>query len=373
MKKLLMILTLFVATQAAAEQNFRFNFAYQNPELGGLGQRIDLQAAAETEQTMIQVCGANGSSCVCEAKDAGGKLIGRTDASHISYDGNGNFFRCFFVKPRATIATVRIFRNKISSPALPVKSSLTIYDLLGGSLDANQARTIFRYSCEQTYLQKEGTTMDMFDCSHQATQCSVAGDFCLLKSRFPYYLYSDNYASNFHEKIADHFYNSGGSGRICGLQIKQFDCADAQSIPSAQFGIYAQQIGIWRSALALNSSPDAVSRVYGYVARTGPTGECPPGLEKRVMFSRNVDASDITPSHNFPSGIVVAEVAAPSREPSPFEINRYDQGQCNGSTCTMPVSFAGNAKPAQPFFRVSSEFCVIPATLLPLRPAARVK
>lgn len=362
---------------AQAEDTLPLQFALQ----GGAAPfvTVDLQGDLGSESVMQRICGAAGNLCTCEVQDSNGKILGRTNPSQIFYEPTGNYFSCAFDinVPFHEIAKARIFRDKITSPVMNVNEagSLTLPQIIGPYLDMNRTRSIFRYSCQEAFLQKEGTTTDSFDCSSQPVLCDT-GDFCLLKADFPNHLFLDGYSSNFTLKQSDRIYNEGGSGRICGLQIKSHSCSGPESYPALKFGLFGEQKGIWKLPVALSPNQYYASYIYGYAAEVSPsTGRCPPGLEKKAFYQAAIDTKRITPSHNFATGRVVTEVAdaAPGAPPSAFEIDKFGQGDCNGTTCTMPISYAGDATADQEFARTGSEFCVIPNALLDSRKAMSKK
>ena len=347
---------------ASDQPDFRFRFVLLE---SGTQNRIALQAESGTEGTIARVCGATGADCACEFFDGAGNVLGHTTPAQITFDAAGNYFRCVYTGVLGTLAAARIYHGATTSTVLPVSTSLTLHDIVGGDLDLNHVRSIYRYSCEQNFLEKDGTTTQSFDCSNQAKLCDT-GNFCLLQARFPYHLYADTYSTNFAQKVADRLYNGGGDGRICGLQIRQLNCADDAGFPTREFGIYAEQRGVWKTPVTLVSGPDYSAEIFGFAASVSVAGgECPPGLVKRSLFQVSVNTADINPGHNFTSGLISTEVRSPQQAPAPFHIVRYGKGNCDGTGCTMPVSFAGDAKTPQAYASAGSgSFCVIPDTLL---------
>jgi hypothetical protein len=135
-------------------------------------------------------------------------------------------------------------------------------------------------------------------------------------------------------------------------------------VPAIQFGLFAEQTGIWDTSVQLGSAPDAASASVGFAASVNASGNCPPGLTKMIFWKVTVVTNDITPTHNFPSGSLVStEVNPTTSTPAAFNIVKYGQGDCNNTTCTMPISFAGNAKADQAYSSAGqTAFCVIPAS-----------
>lgn len=362
---------LFEGTDGS-QSSFKFNFALKGTTVGN-DTPIYLQGSANTSSGLISTCNTAGTGCVCEFLKADGSIIQTTiSTSYITYDTTGNYYTCTLNDPGATLLPqltdirIRNIGNTVTSSNLVVTASgaLTIEQLIGTDLDVNRVRSVYRYECEWNYLQKDGTNSNTFDCSTQATLCDT-GDFCLLKAQFPYYVYADGYSTNFHLKVADELYNPA-SGRICNQQIKKYDCT--LTAPALKFGLYAEQTGIWATNVALGPAPGITATSMGFAAKVSTTTNlCPPGLEKRVFWTVTVDTSTILPTHNFTTGQVSTEVQepAPSAPPTDFEIDKYGQGDCNGTSCTMPVSYAGDATPDQAYSSAgATEFCVIPKDMI---------
>jgi hypothetical protein len=292
-------------------------------------------------------------------------LIASTTSAEIAYDQTGNYFRCT-QSSGAAAAQVRIhnLNESITSAAITVDTTLTLQQIVGSDLTLNSLRSVYSYSCNFTYLQKSGTTTTNFDCTNQATACN-GDNFCLLQTRFPFYLYSDPYGNNFNLKIAEKLYNDTTTGSICGLQIAQLECADAQGTPVKAFGLYGSQIGIWNTAVQLGAGPNLSLDTYGFAAQVSPTtSECPPGLVKRVFYRVNPVSNAAAGNSNYPANLVASQVGDPASAPSNLLINQIPGGHCDGTTCTLPS--AGINTVASQAYSSTGEtvFCVIPDTLL---------
>lgn len=369
MKTLIALFALLTFSESAHAEA-RVRFAYRNPTQGGVAERIDIQGDNDSGGVFIGACGHDGKLCACEFRKDANTIVEKTKPEAVSYDARGNYFQCVFSGKGGPVSFVRITRKNFSTPLFPIKSALTLLDLMGSSLDMNRARQIYRYSCDFNFLQKEGTTTQSFDCTNTFQSCDPDGDpsknFCLLKSRFPYFLYADNYSSNFHQRVADRLYNGGGSGRLCGMQLKQFNCADQEGTPVRSFGLYGEQVGYWDTSVQLVAGPDLGPTSYGFAARpSATTNECPPGLEKRIFYRVDIYTSDINPSHNFTNGLSATEILSPLNAPSPFQINKLSGGHCDGTRCSIPQSYSWGVK-SIPYSKTGqTEFCVIPAELFP--------
>lgn len=378
----------FSSFDTDASELFRFNFVLRK------GTTFYAQGASNSKAGLISTCNFAGTGCECDFLNSSGASLYVASGSNISYDDRGNYYRCVYNGSTSvtSVASVKIrnISGSVTTDAISVDTdgtdstpvTLTLAKLIGSELDLNRVRTIYRYACEFTFLQKAGTTTQSFDCTTQAESCDPDGtttkSFCLLKARFPYHLYSDTYSTNFYQKISDKLYNGGGSDRICGMQIKQIDCVgttdDAYGTPSPKFGLFGEQTGIWDTSVSLGAGPDLIPSSFGYAARTSSsTNECPPGLEKRIFYRANgtdgIVTSDIAPTHNFTSGLSATEVGLTTTTPAVFNISKYSGGtggSCNGTTCLIPNSFV--AAPVKSFTYTSTgqtEFCVIPSGLLP--------
>ncbi|MGZ3657959.1 MAG: hypothetical protein ACXVCS_20550 [Bdellovibrionota bacterium] len=372
---------------SGVQGQFLFNYALQS------GTTVGVQGSTNSKSAIIGTCNLNGTSCMCQFLAADGTtVLGSTNSSQILYDESGNYFNCT-VPGGVTIPTngqIRVSNldGSVVSTAMAISSSLTVGQLIGSDLDANHVRTVYRYQCEYNYLQKAGTSALSFDCSNQVTSCDPDNDssksFCMLKARFPFFLYSDSFSNNFASKIADKLYaGGGGTNTICGDEIKQVNCVesdtdstDAFGTPVKQFGLYSQATGIWQQAVSLPSGPDQPSSSFGYAAAVSTTagnvGNCPPGLIKRIFFTSTIVTTDITPSNNFPSGLIATEVADPTITPVPFHIGKLSGpggvlgGSCDGAKCYLPQStVVAGAKPDQNYTSTGqTAFCVIPGSML---------
>jgi hypothetical protein len=359
--------TFFAALPASAGGQLPIRFAFSNGS--GVWPVISLQGANHGAGQLIRICGPEGKLCSCAFKDEQGNALGSTSAGTVSYEASGNYFRCPIP---AGIAPFSVAQVELRGPGgatsgvLPLKTeqTLTLPDLIGADLDVNRVRSISRYTCESTYLQKDGTTPSSFDCTNQAMQCGTGSNFCLLRASSPYFLYADNYGSNFEEKPSDDFYNSSFGG-LCGLQIRRLDCVSGGN-PVAAFGLYEGETGFWKTAVSLPPAPDQPPAFVGYAAVPSPvTGECPPGLMPQVLSLVTVDTRNMRPSSNLPPALQSTDVVNPSVTPQSFLISLISGGNCDGSRCTMPNSFAGEAGEAHYSSAGKSVFCAIPAALLP--------
>jgi hypothetical protein len=353
------------------QNTFLFNFAFRDSTVTTAPFTIYLQASTSAASSAAGLCNLAGTACICEFQDANGNVLGSTNSTQISYDQTGNYFSC--TQTAAVSATpaaqVRIHNiaNTISSLVLPVdtSSTLTLQKIVGSDLSVNNVRSVFNYSCNFTFLQKAGTTTTFFDCSNQSTQCN-GDNFCLVEARFPFYLYSDNFTNNFSLKIAEKLYNDTSTGTICGLQIPQYECADAQGTPLKAFGLYNTQTGIWNTSVQLGPGPNQATATYGFAAQVSPTSNlCPPGLVKQVFYQINPVNSAAAPNSNMPANLVATQVSSPTATPAGMAINQIPGGHCNGTSCSLPAVGTLTVLTQAYSSTGQTAFCVIPSTLLP--------
>jgi hypothetical protein len=269
----------------------------------------------------------------------------------------------------------------VSDPNDSTTPQLTADMLLGSGMDVNKVRTIYHYSCLYNALQKQGSSETYFDCSFTGSLCgpsgSTQGNFCLLQTYLPYYLYSDNYTNNINQKFADQLYNTGGSDSVCGLQVKEYDCAGTSSVATAQFGLYRDQTGIFTTAIQLKASPNQTDATYGYAAPTSSITVngvaytvCPPGLELRNIYETTLTPSSTWNNSNFVSSYLAREIA--SSTPASIGVGQVygsdgTAGLCNGATCTLPTSMNSSAIGSFSYAVPTGDapFCVIPTSELP--------
>ena len=189
----------FSGNDTNTPSSFAFNFALQDE---GNDNLFYLQGAANSKTSVVTTCNSAGSNCVCVFLDSNEEEIDHTTSAQIRYDTTGNYFRCTlgssFSGDNVRYVKLRNQNSTITSTnyAVDTKTTMTLPKLIGSELEATKVRSIYRYECEHTYLQKRGTTEENFDCTDQgaANFCSQgggSGDFCLLKSNFPYYLWAD--------------------------------------------------------------------------------------------------------------------------------------------------------------------------------------
>jgi hypothetical protein len=362
--------------------SFKFNFAYRDPAAASpLNLTVYLQGATDTKTSLISACNLAGTNCVCEFLTAAETEIIENATGGISYDQTGNYFRCDFpgtAAQLATLAKVRI-RNQnstVTSAIYDVDTSLTAAKILGDELSMNNLRTVYKFDCLMQFLQKSGTSTTNFDCSSSGSLCgspgSPNGDFCLLLVNFPYYIYSSNSSTNFDQKPSDLLY--GTAGNLCGLQVKQYNCAGASGVPTAQFGLYGEQKGVFETNIQMSPGPNTSLSTYGFAAKTSTYNGntvCPPGMERRAFYQSTVAPSATWISNNMSSEYVLKQVSPTGTVPSAVSLSRVKGYDCNGSGCSIVDTGVGLVADGTittynyGLDTTSTEFCVIPAALLP--------
>lgn len=372
----------FSATDTANANTFKFNFAYRSA-----GVKIAyLQGSSNTKTTMTSTCNSSGTNCVCELLDASNAIIETVQgAGSISYDSTGNYFRCAYVGADPTNLRLRNQASTKSSAIVPVETAatLTITKLMG-DLSVSKVRGIYRYTCLQNYLNKEGTSAatGAFDCSNQATTCNTGAtsNLCLLQTNYPYFLFSDFLSNNFNLRPVDHLYNTELGGKVCGLQLQQYDCTvttsgtNGNTGPTVQLGAYSEQVGVFDTALSLVPAPNESTAVFGYVAQTSTfnaTTVCPPGLVRQVFYKATpLQTSFSVPAptvdSNYPTaGVTATEISSPTVTPASIQTTRLSGGACNGTSCSFNGVSDGVVGTTVYSSAAQIEFCAIPASLVP--------
>lgn len=378
-----------VAVDTANSDTFRFNFAYRDPNDVATSRTIYLQGIANSNTVMATTCNAAGTGCQCEfmGTDSGGvDFVIPGLASTPSYDSIGNFFSCAYntsLAPLATLTKVRL-RNiagtKVSA-ASSVETVITPQSLVGTELDVNKVRTVSRYLCQYNYLEKVGTntTPVTFNCNSTLSLCGSGagngGNFCFVQIKYPFFLFKDNYSTNMFKQMTDQVYNAGGTNVLCNRQAKQYDCTagtTGQNIAKA-FGLYSEQIGNFQVPILLNSAPAQASETYGYAARVGSSGICPPGMVKRTFYEATIAARADTSL----AADIARDVSLATITPSALAVNRQygnggdpalglggTGGGCDGTTCTPPRGPI-EALTTHAYVATGSQFCVIDPLILP--------
>lgn len=345
----------------ANNENFKFNFAYLDTGAAGVHARtVTLQGASTAKSAIIATCNGAGTACVCEYLNAAGTEIGESDSATIQLDSTGNYIRCNYPAAMAVPDKVRL-RNvaetklsttlSIKTPAAGARP-ITVQELFA-DLDVNRVRTISRYFCQFNFLQKKNATSGSVDCTDQnANPCEGVGpdsrEMCLLQALYPFYLFADTLASNFGDKIADLLYNAGGSDRICNRQLKRIDCTGAAGTPTADFGLYNEQTGIYQIALGLSAGPSIANQTYGFAAEQDTflaTAICPPALVAKKIYEATPDPTtmqvgvpDGINDNNVPAGFTafnIDDATAPTLTSLDFvkRAGGVDAVQCPSGTC----------------------------------------
>ena len=350
----------------ANSSNFQFSFAYN------AGSKKILASGVDNSQSAFKsTCGANGSFCLCNYYDSSGAIL---EAATVPiYDDAGNYYQCTYsggTAPSSIAITNQTNTKATSKVSVTPFNQLTVQQLIGSAQTVSRVRTVSLYQCTFNFLQKAGTTENYFDCSNQAAVCPTVGgttNFCELSVSYPFYLYSDSLSSNVSQKMVDKLY--GGGGTQCSLQIKYIDCTGTNGTPAADFGLYADQQGVFQTPIALSPGPGKTTSVYGYAASVSTTtGLCPPGLAQVRLYVANPNAGTISPASNVPASAAAFTAArVASSAPTTLAMNQISGGACDSAKCTRPTSapvlyqsLAFGVAPAPN----NVDFCVIPATCL---------
>jgi hypothetical protein len=358
----------FSAIDTANSETFTFNFAYQ--ETGSTN--VYLQATANSNSVMLATCNSAGTNCACDFFDSTSTQLGASVTA--SYDLVGNFYTCAYGGAAGDLTGGSVIlhkqNNTKSSSAISIVNTLTPQQLIGSDLDANKVRTVYRYGCKYNFLEKIGTSTSStnFSCADSLNLCGT-GDLCFMEIIMPFNVYSDNYSNNVDKKISDAIYNGGGSNLLCGTQMKQFDCTAAAvgagNEQTKVFGLYGDQTGNFQVPVVLTPGPNLPNETFGFAAKVGTTGNCPPGMVKRDFYHASMPAiADTT----IPA-MVISEIDTVSHVPDTVVVSERGGGDCNNAgVCTLPndvVSVPQVVAPAPSYTIQNTPFCVIDPTILP--------
>lgn len=381
------------AVDTATPETFKFNFGYRDPSVVA-NPTVYLQGVANSNSVMTSTCNAAGTGCQCEFMQttAGVDTVISGVTATSAYDTVGNFFTCTYntgVAALGILTKVRL-RNlsgsKISD-AVTVDTSITPRTLVGPNLDVNKVRTVYRYPCQFNYLEKRasagvpGAAPGTFNCLDSTSFCETASNFCFVQVKYPFYVFRDGYTTNMFKQMVDRIYNAGGTNVICNRQIKQFDCnvGTTGEILTKKFGLYADQSGNFQTPVLLTPQPGESTDLVGYAAKIGLSGNCPPGMVKKVFYNAAIPA--VTDSTLAGDTAVEIGDPAPAAAPSAVAVNRQygdgvdpllggggTGGKCNGTDCFYPRGPIVAADPGAPtvsYSATGSQFCVIDPTILP--------
>jgi hypothetical protein len=371
----------FSATDTANTETFRFNFAYRDGTTPS-PVPVYLQGIANSNSVMTSTCNGAGTGCQCEFLQTVAGVDTVLSTATPAYDSIGNFFVCTYAGVLASLTKVRLknISGSKTSTAVTVDTTLTAQKLVGSDLDVNKVRTVYQYGCQYNYLEKQLTTAPgSFTCVPSLNKCGVAGvgDFCFLQILYQFYVYSDNYSTNEYKQMNDLVYGAGTSNTLCGKQAKQYDCSKAAngqptSLVKA-FGLYSEQTGNFQVPVLLVPSPVESRQNYGYAAKVGSSGQCPPGMVSKNFFTAAFGAIS---GSTVPADSVVAIMDSASA-PANLQVIRQEGdanplntgGVClleNGGYVCYPPRGAQNALgTTYPYVAAGTPFCVINQTVLP--------
>lgn len=319
-----------------------FRFAYRDPAVM-FSPTVVVQATAASRADLVRVCGKKENPCTCDFLDSTHFLRGSAPAKVDIVWGN---LSCTLPDsiPLRDASYVQVLFGR-SSQKLPLTTTLRPEQILPEDHDVNRLRSVLRYSCDFNFLEKiDGyTSPNSFSCQNTLQPCGIGnGNFCFLQVKLPFFLYSDNYSSNVWHRASDEIYNVGGTGKLCGSQIKRFDCT--ANSPVKQFGLYAERTEKFPARVMLTSRPEDREETYGYAARVNEHGVCPAGMVKRARFSATVRPM---PDSTIPS-LSTTEISAPNSSPGKLSVTRQSGdgylpelggsgGKCDGTTCLPPM------------------------------------
>ena len=85
----------------------------------------------------------------------------------------------------------------------------------------------------------------------------------------------------------------------------------------------------------------------------------------RQIFYRTTATPNASWIANNMQSTVVSEISAPTTVPTSLSLSRLKGGDCNNTTCTLPTTADGTVTSYAYSSTGETEFCVIPASLLP--------
>lgn len=372
--------------------NYRLAFGLRATETATA---IEVQAVANSSSTFVEICGNAGTNCRCEFSTTALEEVNFENSSNVTYSSSLNFFKCDMPSSITDPTQYKFVRiNSLGGgQATPIvriheedQGSNTIEGLDLGTLitglDAAKVRNIYNYKCRFNFIQSPN-----FTATTGTLSCAVAGvnDFVGITAPFTYYMYSDKLTNNLGSRLADFPY---ANGNLCTLAARQINCNqtldDEDGTPNPNrldFGLYAAESGIFDVRVSATSAPvllGGVSEVYGYAANTDSSGDCPPFLEKRQLYTATVPASPddggglwiggyLSANSNYDATQSDSIIA--TTNPGNLEVRVYNNGLCTtGTDCDRfpSISTVGNkiSTTTSAFAQSGGDFCVIPSSIL---------
>ena len=365
-------------------QYFQFSYAFGTSNAGI--NFVVLQGSDNSASAITSTCNSAGTSCQCIFMDSTGAVLTPTAGSASVYLNTiTNQIFCSYAGITPYQVQLTNIAQQVSSTNYTIINSLTRQQIIG-SLNGNNVRSISQYFCYYNFLEKWGTqNPTTFNCtklngpSGQAAQCDPSGgDFCILQSAAPFYLYGDNISSNVTQK-----YSSLPYPYLCGNQQLQYDCTTSIGNPTVQFGVYGTQSGMFQLPVSYIPSPNSVAQNYGFAAATmtmpiafGGGTMCPPGLIAYSNFIFTLNVTTIAgilydPNTNSGNNIppppnnLTFMLAASTSTVTSFLMNRIKDANCSpaGGLCS---TFTNINTPIlnQNYAPTGSTYCVFPASVL---------
>ncbi len=376
---------------SANQENFRFLFAYRDDDDATSANKlvVQLQGADNATSAIINTCNSAGTGCYCDFYDSSNTLLETASGtSGISYSSTNNTISCLIgnIAHEDTVDNV-ILRNSdssIVSDRVTVSTSLTLSQVLHG-LSVDSMRTVYRYKCMRTFLQKAATVYPDFDCTDQGLN-----DLSFLHADFNYFVYGSNSTNNYSDQLVDVLYNGSSGGSVCNMQVKQYDCVNTITtnggLLDKVFAIYGSQKGPFSREIDLNANPSKPNTPFGYAAppQEFPAGSgvfiCPPGMKRFDTFTTQIDRDDFLITSNMPdkdslSSMEILDatdtdvwpVSTTSPSPTAIDVETRINGDCDATNtfCTDPAAAKAATGVTYSYTAAGSQFCAIPADLLP--------
>lgn len=364
--------SLAVPTDSPRIEGNKVDFAYCDASATNVAGRrlVQLQGARDGSFRFDTACGGSGERCEClffrstqdrdPVRSAGSRASRRT-----------NVFSCTVPSVITdaqldagllTHALVRLRNGAQVTELTSVRSAISLQDVLG-SLEQEQVRGIFRYSCSRTFFEGEGV-------SEQQISCLPGQHLGVIAARYNFYTFRSAFDVN--APGGDSAFPSDICGRNSFLKIQ---CTG--NTPELRYGLYRLNEGPFVVGVTLTRAPEGenLSDTYGFAALPDENGVCAPGMEKARAWlaqpASMLPSGPSCPADGCPSNFINASGALGNTlveisHPANFQVARQPNATpCDAAGSCMDATFGG-AQEAQsvPYAAISPVVCVIPPGLL---------
>jgi hypothetical protein len=360
---------LFLTGFAQASVNVSpVEFVYRDPLNDG-GTVVAVQGLRDGTHALQMACGSGGENCECLF------LRSPTDRnplkiSVISMDGDNNVAYCSLgeVIEDATSFHFLILRNhgaQTVTDLQPIRTELTLQEVLGGNFAKQKVVGVYRYTCSRTFLEGEGVNA-------AAITCTAGQHLGLISASYSFYTYRSGQGGNV----------GGGDvafpGPICDLNsLLKIQCS--ASTPELRFGFYSEAKAPFVVGVQMTRAPEAapgdtnpLTSLYGYAALPSSGGFCPVGLVKaRQWAAQPASITQGSLGNNPPSSFInqgnsLNDTQVEISQPANFLVGRQANATpCSGTGDCSNAAFAKVTKAESvPYQGLSPVLCVLPPNLL---------